>query len=155
MLAITEGSLFSDLQVKVQDSTMQWYQQLQDASSQCVLAFEELTNSKDSQVGRAVDWEPLGPGSSVNSLVSQRNVASVSHSIILLASTQPFQTLPASPCSLPAGQKDKDGPPEGCHHPSEPNLHHCRLVRGVKNVALRFTLFCFLRLQISSSVRFL
>ncbi|EPY83298.1 nucleoporin GLE1 [Camelus ferus] len=38
-----------DLQVKVQDSTMQWYQQLQDASSQCVLAFEGLTNSKDSQ----------------------------------------------------------------------------------------------------------
>lgn len=40
-----------DLQVKVQDSTMQWYQQLQDASNQCVLAFEGLTNSKDSQVG--------------------------------------------------------------------------------------------------------
>ncbi|XP_007942552.1 nucleoporin GLE1 [Orycteropus afer afer] len=38
-----------DLQVKVQDSTMQWYQQLQDASSQCVLAFEGLTSSKDSQ----------------------------------------------------------------------------------------------------------
>jgi nucleoporin GLE1 len=38
-----------DLQVKVQDSTMQWYQQLQDASAQCVLAFEGLTNSKDSQ----------------------------------------------------------------------------------------------------------
>ena len=41
----------SDLQVKVQDSTMQWYQQLQEASSQCVLAFEGLSNSKDSQVG--------------------------------------------------------------------------------------------------------
>nr|XP_012313285.1 nucleoporin GLE1 [Aotus nancymaae] len=40
---------FSDLQVKVQDSTMQWYQQLQDASMQCVLTFEGLTNSKDSQ----------------------------------------------------------------------------------------------------------
>ncbi|XP_027472050.1 nucleoporin GLE1 isoform X2 [Zalophus californianus] len=43
------GKQNEDLQVKVQDSTMQWYQQLQDASSQCVLAFEELTNSKDSQ----------------------------------------------------------------------------------------------------------
>ncbi|XP_040818986.1 nucleoporin GLE1 isoform X2 [Ochotona curzoniae] len=37
------------LQVKVQDSTMQWYQQLQDASEQCVRAFEGLTSSKDSQ----------------------------------------------------------------------------------------------------------
>ncbi|KAB1280285.1 Nucleoporin GLE1 [Camelus dromedarius] len=26
------------------------------------------------------------------------------------------------------GQKDKDGPPEGCHHPCEPNLHHCRFL---------------------------
>ncbi|KAM6169428.1 mRNA export factor GLE1 isoform 2-T2 [Rhynchocyon petersi] len=38
-----------ELQVKVQDSTMQWYQQLQDASNQCALAFEGLANSKDSQ----------------------------------------------------------------------------------------------------------
>lgn len=43
------GKQIEDLQVKVQDSTMQWYQQLQDASNQCVLAFEGLTNSKDSQ----------------------------------------------------------------------------------------------------------
>src|SRR3712207_8709879 len=49
-----------------------------------------------------------------------------------------------SHCSLLAGQKDKDGPPEGCHHPSEPNLHHCRLVRGVTNVAPHFILL-FLR----------
>ncbi|XP_036744788.2 mRNA export factor GLE1-like [Manis pentadactyla] len=39
-----------DLQFKAQDSTMQWYQQLQDIASQCVLAFEGLTSSKDSQV---------------------------------------------------------------------------------------------------------
>lgn len=37
------------LQVKVQDSTMQWYQQLQEVSSQCVRAFEGLTSSKDIQ----------------------------------------------------------------------------------------------------------
>uniref|UniRef100_A0ABI7Z527 mRNA export factor GLE1 n=1 Tax=Felis catus TaxID=9685 RepID=A0ABI7Z527_FELCA len=43
------GKQNEDLQVKVQDSTMRWYHQLQDVSSQCVLAFEELTNSKDSQ----------------------------------------------------------------------------------------------------------
>ncbi|XP_061056922.1 mRNA export factor GLE1 [Eubalaena glacialis] len=43
------GKLNEDLQVKVQDSTMQWYQQLQEASRQCVLAFEGLSNSKDSQ----------------------------------------------------------------------------------------------------------
>ncbi|XP_028612895.1 nucleoporin GLE1 [Grammomys surdaster] len=43
------GTQNEDLQVKVQDSTMQWYQQLQDASAKCVLAFEDLTNSKDSQ----------------------------------------------------------------------------------------------------------
>ncbi|XP_076784509.1 mRNA export factor GLE1 isoform X2 [Arvicanthis niloticus] len=43
------GMQNEDLQVKVQDSTMQWYQQLQDASAKCVLAFEDLTNSKDSQ----------------------------------------------------------------------------------------------------------
>ncbi|XP_027278925.1 nucleoporin GLE1 isoform X2 [Cricetulus griseus] len=44
--AVTQNE---DLQVKVQDSTMQWYQQLQDASAKCVLAFEGLTSSKDSQ----------------------------------------------------------------------------------------------------------
>uniref|UniRef100_A0A8C6GND2 mRNA export factor GLE1 n=1 Tax=Mus spicilegus TaxID=10103 RepID=A0A8C6GND2_MUSSI len=43
------GTQNEDLQVKVQDSTMQWYQQLQDASAKCVLAFEDLTSSKDSQ----------------------------------------------------------------------------------------------------------
>nr|XP_048287887.1 mRNA export factor GLE1 [Myodes glareolus] len=43
------GTQNEELQVKVQDSTMQWYQQLQDASAKCVLAFEGLTNSKDSQ----------------------------------------------------------------------------------------------------------
>lgn len=40
------GTQSEDLQVKVQDSTMQWYQQLQDASAKCVLAFEDLTSSK-------------------------------------------------------------------------------------------------------------
>lgn len=44
------GKQKEGLQVKVEDRTMQWYQQLQDASSQCVLAFEGLTSSKDSQV---------------------------------------------------------------------------------------------------------
>ncbi|XP_006233898.1 mRNA export factor GLE1 isoform X1 [Rattus norvegicus] len=44
------GTQSEDLQVKVQDSTMQWYQQLQDASAKCVLAFEDLTSSKDSQI---------------------------------------------------------------------------------------------------------
>ncbi|XP_055456628.1 mRNA export factor GLE1 isoform X1 [Psammomys obesus] len=43
------GTQNEDLQVKVQDSTLQWYQQLQDASAKCVLAFEGLTSSKDSQ----------------------------------------------------------------------------------------------------------
>ncbi|XP_053417080.1 mRNA export factor GLE1 isoform X3 [Nycticebus coucang] len=43
------GKQNEDLQMKVQDCTMQWYQQLQDASAQCVLAFEGLTNSKDGQ----------------------------------------------------------------------------------------------------------
>ncbi|XP_058158294.1 mRNA export factor GLE1 isoform X1 [Dasypus novemcinctus] len=45
-----KGKQNEDLQVKVQDSTMQWYQQLQDVSSQCVLSFEGLTGSLDSQV---------------------------------------------------------------------------------------------------------
>ncbi|KAM4877166.1 mRNA export factor GLE1 [Thomomys bottae] len=44
------GTQNEDLQVKVQDSTMQWYQQLQEASAQCVLSFEGLTSSKDSQM---------------------------------------------------------------------------------------------------------
>lgn len=43
------GKQKEDLQVKVQDSTMQWYQQLQEASHQCMLACEGLTSSKDSQ----------------------------------------------------------------------------------------------------------
>nr|XP_003470691.1 nucleoporin GLE1 [Cavia porcellus] len=37
------------LQMKVQESTMQWYQQLQDAAAQCMSAFEGLTSSKDTQ----------------------------------------------------------------------------------------------------------
>ncbi|XP_012876698.1 PREDICTED: nucleoporin GLE1 [Dipodomys ordii] len=44
------GTQNEDLQVKVQDSTMQWYQQLQEASAQCVLSFDSLTSSKDSQM---------------------------------------------------------------------------------------------------------
>ncbi|XP_005865018.1 PREDICTED: nucleoporin GLE1, partial [Myotis brandtii] len=44
------GKRSEGLQLKVQDSTMQWYQQLQEASRQCVLAFEGLASSKDSQV---------------------------------------------------------------------------------------------------------
>ncbi|XP_052026230.1 mRNA export factor GLE1-like [Apodemus sylvaticus] len=43
------GMQNEDLQVKAEDSTMQWYQQLQDASAKCVLAFEDLDTSKDSQ----------------------------------------------------------------------------------------------------------
>ncbi|XP_027725580.1 nucleoporin GLE1 [Vombatus ursinus] len=43
------GKQREGLQVKAGDSTMQWYQQLQDAASQCVLAFDGLTNSKDHQ----------------------------------------------------------------------------------------------------------
>lgn len=43
------GSQKEDLQGKVQDSTMQWYQQLQEASAECVLAFEDLASSKDSR----------------------------------------------------------------------------------------------------------
>lgn len=50
----------SDLQVKVQDSTMQWYQQLQEASSRCVLAFEGLSSSRDSQVGGTGVGHSLG-----------------------------------------------------------------------------------------------
>ncbi|KAI5217514.1 Nucleoporin Gle1 [Manis pentadactyla] len=38
------------MKFKAQNSTMQWYQQLQDVASQCVLAFEGLTSSKESQV---------------------------------------------------------------------------------------------------------
>ncbi|XP_072488694.1 mRNA export factor GLE1 isoform X2 [Notamacropus eugenii] len=43
------GKQREGLQVKAGESTMQWYQQLQDTSSQCVLAFDGLTNSKDHQ----------------------------------------------------------------------------------------------------------
>uniref|UniRef100_A0A674KGD8 mRNA export factor GLE1 n=1 Tax=Terrapene triunguis TaxID=2587831 RepID=A0A674KGD8_9SAUR len=38
------------LQVKAEESTMQWYQQLQDASDQCVASFSGLTDGKDNQV---------------------------------------------------------------------------------------------------------
>ena len=40
------------LQVNVQDSTMQWYHQIQDTCAKCVLAFEDLTSSKNSQTKR-------------------------------------------------------------------------------------------------------
>lgn len=44
------GETNKDLQATVEDSTMQWYQQLQEASSRCLLSFKELTSSKDLQV---------------------------------------------------------------------------------------------------------
>ena len=71
----------SDLQVKVQDSTMQWYQQLQEASSRCVLAFECLSNSKDSQVGGTGVGHSLGLMVPPRNLMSPRNVACLSHHI--------------------------------------------------------------------------
>nr|XP_060613180.1 mRNA export factor GLE1 isoform X1 [Anolis sagrei ordinatus] len=37
------------LRVKAEEKTMQWYQQLQKESAQCVAAFSRLANSKDSQ----------------------------------------------------------------------------------------------------------
>ncbi|XP_044537250.1 nucleoporin GLE1-like [Gracilinanus agilis] len=43
------GKLREDLPREAGDTTMQWYQQLQDAASQCTLAFEALANSKDQQ----------------------------------------------------------------------------------------------------------
>lgn len=48
--AIDVCPLCPGLQMKVQESTMQWYQQLQDAAAQCMSAFEGLTSSKDTQV---------------------------------------------------------------------------------------------------------
>ncbi|OXB72165.1 UNVERIFIED_CONTAM: hypothetical protein H355_000882 [Colinus virginianus] len=38
------------LQVKAEEDTMQWYQQLQDAEAQCAAAFSTLSNCKDSEV---------------------------------------------------------------------------------------------------------
>ncbi|XP_066466723.1 mRNA export factor GLE1 isoform X2 [Tiliqua scincoides] len=38
------------LQVKAEEKTMQWFQQLQQESEQCVASFSDLANSKDSQV---------------------------------------------------------------------------------------------------------
>ncbi|CAM9674229.1 unnamed protein product [Bubo scandiacus] len=35
------------LQVKAEESTMQWYQQLQDVAEQCVASFSEISNCKD------------------------------------------------------------------------------------------------------------
>ncbi|XP_074702298.1 mRNA export factor GLE1 isoform X1 [Strix aluco] len=35
------------LQVKAEESTMQWYQQLQDVGEQCVASFSEISNCKD------------------------------------------------------------------------------------------------------------
>ncbi|KFO82440.1 Nucleoporin GLE1, partial [Cuculus canorus] len=37
------------LQVKADPSTMQWYQQLQDAAEQCVASFSEINNCKDNK----------------------------------------------------------------------------------------------------------
>ncbi|KFP30449.1 Nucleoporin GLE1, partial [Colius striatus] len=37
------------LQVKAEESTMQWYQQLQDAAEQCVASFSEISNCKDNK----------------------------------------------------------------------------------------------------------
>ncbi|XP_065593625.1 mRNA export factor GLE1 [Cyrtonyx montezumae] len=38
------------LQVKAEEDTMQWYQQLQDAKAQCAASFSTLSNCKDSEV---------------------------------------------------------------------------------------------------------
>lgn len=46
------GKQHQDLQPKAQESTMQWYQQLQDAANQCVSALDGLTHAKDAQTKR-------------------------------------------------------------------------------------------------------
>ena len=51
---------------------MQWYQQLQETSNQCMRAFEGLASSKDSQVGRGASQEFSGHQSTLNSPTSQR-----------------------------------------------------------------------------------
>lgn len=94
---------------------------------------QRQSGKKECKLG--ILWADSAP----NGLASQRNVATASHSLILMASTH---HLHATVLFL-AGQKDKDGPPEGCHHPSEPDLHHCRSVGGVKNMAPRSILLFF------------
>ncbi|XP_004849257.1 nucleoporin GLE1 isoform X1 [Heterocephalus glaber] len=94
------------LQVKVQDSTMQWYQQLQDAAAQCVSAFEGLSSSKDTQTKKTkMDLQkaatiPVSQISSVagsklkevfdkiHSLLSGKPVQSIGHFVSITQSPQ-------------------------------------------------------------------
>jgi hypothetical protein len=118
---------------------MQWYQQLQDASAKCVLAFEDLTSSKDSQVGERwvgkLWWCALQPD-----VVKEHTwCVMVLHSSSTCSAldTPTYQVI-----ILLTDQEDKDGLAEGSHHPSEPDLHHCRWVRWVR--ILSFTLLSYI-----------
>ncbi|KAM6110215.1 mRNA export factor GLE1 [Pterocles gutturalis] len=45
------------LQVKAEESTMRWYQQLQDAAEQCVASFSEISNCKDNNEVKKIKTE--------------------------------------------------------------------------------------------------
>ncbi|XP_059684689.1 mRNA export factor GLE1 [Gavia stellata] len=45
------------LQVKAEESTMQWYQQLQDAAEQCVASFSGISNCKDNNEVKKIKTE--------------------------------------------------------------------------------------------------
>ncbi len=49
------------LQTGADESTLKWYNALQDSSSRCAQAFDELSKAKDTQVRRlsalgSIDW---------------------------------------------------------------------------------------------------
>ncbi|KAM9207238.1 mRNA export factor GLE1 isoform 1-T1 [Dugong dugon] len=94
------GKQNEDLQLKVQDSTMQWYQQLQDASSQCVLAFEGLTSSKDSQTKKIkMDLQKAAtiPVSQISTIAGSK-LKEIFDKIHSLLSGKPVQSAGRSVC---------------------------------------------------------
>lgn len=42
----------SGLQNSAEDSTMKWYQELQDSAARCTQSFEQLNSPRDAQVSR-------------------------------------------------------------------------------------------------------
>ncbi|XP_061116812.1 mRNA export factor GLE1 [Conger conger] len=51
-LSAKEKARKKGLQIKAEESTLKWYQELQDSANQCALSFEDLNNTKDQQSKR-------------------------------------------------------------------------------------------------------
>ncbi|XP_049640139.1 mRNA export factor GLE1-like [Suncus etruscus] len=88
------GKQSQGLQGQAQESTMQWYQQLQDAADRCALALGGLTNAQDSQTKKIkmnLQKAATIPVSQISAVAGSK-LQEIFHRIHALLSGQPVST---------------------------------------------------------------